>query len=259
MSGKTGLDQGDAERTAKNDAPPLKDKIAWPKALFVDLDNTLYDYTRASTCAGEALAALLTSRYKLDRDEVLQRYQAVSKTEGDETISSGLELRRRRIRQLLDSWPVTADIDEGAFVSAFGTALLSSVVWYQGARSALERFSSIMPVFIITESRDDIGDPILKALGLKSDKWRTLFTYRHNVSKRDGTAFLLALEWTKLKPDDVVMIGDNWTLDILGASRAGIRQIWKSDGKPLPDHAPKGFLGSVNHLHEAESLLLRSS
>lgn len=226
-----------------------------PKALLVDLDNTLYDYARAAARATEALVAILSTRFGLDGREVLERYQAVRESTGDDAVPSGRELRRMRMRRLLDSWPVSAGHKEGPFVEAYEKALLSSVVWYPGAQSALELFASLMPVLIITEVREDVGRQILDALKLRPEKWRALFTYSHRVSKRDGSAFALALEWIRQPPEAVVMIGDNWTLDIIGASLAGIRQLWKSDGRPVPASVPEGFLGAVGHFSEAQGFL----
>jgi FMN phosphatase YigB (HAD superfamily) len=47
------------------------------------------------------------------------------------------------------------------------------------------------------------------------------------VKKPDPRLFLLALENAQTRPEATVVVGDSWTLDVLGAQQAGIRSIWQ--------------------------------
>jgi putative hydrolase of the HAD superfamily len=51
------------------------------------------------------------------------------------------------------------------------------------------------------------------------------------VKKPDPRLFLLALEKAKTRREDAVVIGDSWTLDVLGAQQAGIRSLWLNRGQ----------------------------
>ena len=48
--------------------------------------------------------------------------------------------------------------------------------------------------------------------------------------------FLLALEKAQTRREAAVVVGDSWTLDVLGAHQAGIRSIWLNRRQePCPD------------------------
>ena len=56
------------------------------------------------------------------------------------------------------------------------------------------------------------------------------------VKKPDPRLFLLALEKAQTRPEAAVVVGDSWTLDVLGAHQAGIRSLWLNRGQePCPD------------------------
>jgi putative hydrolase of the HAD superfamily len=56
------------------------------------------------------------------------------------------------------------------------------------------------------------------------------------VKKPDPRLFLLALEQAQIRRDAAVVVGDSWTLDVLGAQQAGIRSIWLNRRQePCPD------------------------
>jgi FMN phosphatase YigB (HAD superfamily) len=53
------------------------------------------------------------------------------------------------------------------------------------------------------------------------------------LSKPDPRIFQIALERLACRPDEVVMVGDSWPADVIGARAAGIEAIWFN-----PDRAP---------------------
>jgi len=225
-----------------------------PAGVLVDLDNTLYDYWGAAARALERFAAEMAEDFGVDAAEVCIRYRALPMLPEYEQIRSGMALRRIRFGRLLASFPEcrTADVEQA--VERYGQCLLRSIEWFAGAREALSALAQRLPVLIVTESREDIARPIMETLGLGD--WRLLCSYAHGVSKRDGGAFRLALEWMDLPADSVAMIGDSWEMDILGAAQAGIRQVWQADeAVPLPEAPPAGFIGRADSFAAACRLL----
>jgi putative hydrolase of the HAD superfamily len=53
------------------------------------------------------------------------------------------------------------------------------------------------------------------------------------VSKPDPRIFQIALDRLECRADEVVMVGDSWAADVIGARAAGINAIWFN-----PDRAP---------------------
>jgi putative hydrolase of the HAD superfamily len=74
--------------------------------------------------------------------------------------------------------------------------------------------------------------------------------------KPNPRIYQAALDRCGLKSEDVLMIGDSWYSDILGAINAGIDQMWIKRGEHTPDDQQKvTFL--VRDLAEAADLLLK--
>lgn len=82
-------------------------------------------------------------------------------------------------------------------------------------------------------------------------------------TKPDRTAFQTCLERLNVDPDQVVFVGDDWNVDICGATDAGIQPIWLKHHKlsrswPEPDRdifAP--VITKLDRLLDIDSILLR--
>lgn len=56
------------------------------------------------------------------------------------------------------------------------------------------------------------------------------------VAKPDPAIFQTALQRLHCAASEVVMVGDSWPADILGATNLGVRAIWLNrHGQPCPD------------------------
>jgi putative hydrolase of the HAD superfamily len=75
--------------------------------------------------------------------------------------------------------------------------------------------------------------------------------------KPDPRIFQVALERLKCRADEVVMVGDAWRSDILGARQAGIRAIWLNRaGLPCPDPTLAWELQALEPLAEVAQAIL---
>ncbi|MEV3857672.1 HAD family hydrolase [Streptomyces sp. NPDC050095] len=54
-------------------------------------------------------------------------------------------------------------------------------------------------------------------------------------TKPDPRAFHAVVDQLGVRPDRVIHVGDDWTCDIVGAVASGIRAIWISRGRQVPD------------------------
>ncbi|MEQ1714670.1 MAG: HAD hydrolase-like protein, partial [Hyphomicrobium sp.] len=59
-----------------------------------------------------------------------------------------------------------------------------------------------------------------------------------------------------VEPGSVVVIGDNWSWDILAASRVGMWQIWVNPPGEAPPPSPDRHLGSIRNFRESPSVLV---
>lgn len=220
---------------------------AWPSAVLVDLDNTLHDYKTAARSVRLGLARLVEGTFGIPREVVLERYQNLIAREEDATCASGHALRLARMRVLLDTWPESHHAQAEPFADFIGSALLDAVRPFDGAIEAYHALDSVGPTIVLTEGYADTQAAIVHRLGLSLGPEKLLATKIHAVRKRDGSAFRLACERLDISAENIVMVGDNWTWDILGAAMAGMWQVWvAADAEDnRRGDPPERFLGRV--------------
>lgn len=230
------------------------------KAVLVDLDNTLHDYNYAAQCAIAGLARVVAKQTGIEEREVVNRYEYLRSSPllNALPINSGYELRRRRIRSVLDSWPLSTKLDEAVLAEDFERNLLASLRLAPNARENLRKISDVCPVIIVTDGWEDIQSRILKELEFDQQEWSICITRSHGVSKHDGSVYKMLLNKLNASPKDILMIGDNWDWDILAAAKFGIATIWISNGKQLLQDRPLGFLGKVDHIGDIFTVLENS-
>lgn len=122
---------------------------------------------------------------------------------------------------------------------------------YPYALDALRRLADLAPV--VTLSNVTCIDADTEDLRQRLAPWVTeLFpSCTLGYAKPDPRAFLAVAERQRVPPASMVHIGDDWTLDVLGALDAGAVPVWISKGRPIPDTSP--FAGR-QHVHTAATL-----
>jgi putative hydrolase of the HAD superfamily len=91
-----------------------------------------------------------------------------------------------------------------------------------------------MPVGVLTNGPPDIQWLKLRQIGLDLGD-TVVISAEVGIGKPDPGAFALALDRLGTRAQDTVMIGDSWERDILGSIRVGMRAVWISSGRQMPD------------------------
>ena len=217
----------------------------WPSAVLVDLDNTLHDYREAASGVRSALAIRIEQEHGVPRDRVLERYEQLIADETDEAFASGRDLRVARMRTLLDTWPETRLAEPASFAEFIEKGLLERIRPFAGALHAFRLVEARGRAMVLTEGYADTQEAIAERLGLSVNRSTFLATKRHNVRKRDGSAFRLACELLQVAADEIVIVGDNWDWDILGAAKTGMWQVWIAPDGQVRSDPPDRYLGRV--------------
>lgn len=228
---------------------------SWPSVVLVDLDNTLHDYRTAAAGVRTALALLLERKHGIPRDLVRTRYEHLVAAETGATFATGYDLRVARLRSLLDTWPQTRGAEHAPFVAVLETALLDGVRPFPGAIEAYRLVESKGRAMVLTEGYADIQSAIAARLGLPVNADAFFASRTHSVRKADGTAFRRACELLRAEAREIVMVGDNWDWDVIGAAKAGMWQVWIGSGDRDRTSAPNGYLGKVAAFRDLPALL----
>ncbi len=228
---------------------------AWPTAVLVDLDNTLHDYRGAARRARSALARSIAERHGVPEHTVLARYEQLLLEEKTAMRASGREMRVARLERLLATWPETRTAEAGALADLLAASLLDGIRAFPGALEAYRTIAERGRTLIVTEGYEDTQRAIAERLGLPTDPAALLVTGASGVTKRDGSAFRVAGELVGAGLEELVMVGDNWTWDILGAAHAGLWQLWVAAPGQLRTELPDRHLGRVSAFSEAPAFL----
>lgn len=220
------------------------------KGISVDLDDTLWPIWPTIEKAEKALhdwlvvnapmaAALFSSPAALRE---IREHMATSKSELKHDMSA---LRRESIRLALYRAGENPLMAEAAFEVFF--AERQRVTLFDDARPALEFLASRFPVVALSNGNADLG-----TIGISSHFRAAISAREFGVGKPDPRIFHAAAGAVDLRPQDMLHIGDDATLDGLGALNAGMQAAWlnRSDNMWPHEAEPHATVATLMELCE---------
>lgn len=212
---------------------------ALPLALSLDLDDTLWPIWPSIERAEKALDDFLREHCP----RTAQRFPVHRMRRLRETIAAEYPqyahdfTRQRRLsleRALRESGDDEAHA-EPAFEAFYATR--NQVEFYPDARDALARLSVRWPLAALTNGNADLA-----RIGIDSHFRCFVSAREHGHAKPDAPIFHHTCERLGVAPADVLHVGDDPLLDVVGARRAGLRSCWINRrrerwpaGLPRPD------------------------
>jgi FMN phosphatase YigB (HAD superfamily) len=218
------------------------------KAISLDLDDTLWPIwptiERAEKVLHEWLvvnapmaAALFSSPSALRE---IRDYMAANRPDLKNDLSA---VRRESIRLALYRAGENPLMAEAAFDVFF--AERQRVTLFEDAQPSLEFLATRFPLVTISNGNADVAQVGLGAY------FRATFSAREfGVGKPDPRIFHAAAGAVELEPEDILHVGDDATLDALGAINAGMQAAWLNRSDHLWPHEqqPHVALGSLTEL-----------
>jgi putative hydrolase of the HAD superfamily len=213
------------------------------RAVLVDLDDTLFDHTRATR---EALARLVADDLEARTwpfEDVLQRHHQILEALHLEVLSGRRtidEARVERFRRLLATF---GGEPPRARASAWAVTYRAAYEghWHpvEGAPAFLVAARAAgLRVAVVTNNSRREQELKLSRCGF-SPLVDTLVTSEEiGVSKPAAAIFEAALDRLGVTASEAVMLGDGWQTDVAGARAMGIRAVWfNRQGLASPDPA----------------------
>ena len=218
------------------------------KAISIDLDDTLWPIWPVIERAEKALhdwlaahapmASALFANPAALRD--IRNEMGNSRPELKHDMSA---LRRESIRLALYRAGEDPLLAEAAFEVFF--AERQRVTLFDDALPALEFLASRFPVVALSNGNAD-----LQRIGLSRFFRAAIHAREFGVGKPDPRIFHAAAGAVDVQPGDVLHIGDDATLDALGALNAGMQAAWLNRGDHPWPHAqePQVMLTELGEL-----------
>jgi putative hydrolase of the HAD superfamily len=194
-----------------------------PRAITLDLDDTLWPVWPAIERAETALHDWLlqhcpntAEQFPLARMRELRAHVA----ERNPQLSHDYCTQRRLSLQqaLRESGDDHAHADT-AYEVFF--AARNEIELYADSLAALRRLAARMPLAALTN-----GNACIQRIGLGEHFQFSLGAREHGAAKPDASIFHAACARLGLPPADVLHVGDDPHMDVLGARRAGLRAVW---------------------------------
>lgn len=201
-----------------------------PRAVFFDLDNTLYDHRRA---AREALSELYRRYGVADTgtpvDEFVRLYFDVNQRMWLKLATGEIDvktLRARRFAELFALAGAAPPADAAAVGRDYFDVYLSYSYALPGAEETLAALRLLLPLGLLTNGFTDIQRPKIARLG-----WEKYFTWvavaeELGVFKPDVAIYEKMCEMAALPARSIIYVGDSPVEDVIAARKLGLRTVW---------------------------------
>lgn len=152
-------------------------------------------------------------------------------------------LRKLSLRAVFTPFGLGEDWVERAYIEYFTAR--NDVECYADALPALERLAAQVPLVSISNGNAD-----LERIGLQRFFQFSVSAREFGTAKPHASIFHTACERLGLQPHEVLHVGDDAELDVLGARDAGLRTAWLNRGDGAWPHpvAPDLTLRDLNEL-----------
>ena len=213
------------------------------RAVLCDLDDTLFDHRHATRQALGELRQAETSLTAWPIEELERRHGLILEElhgevlAGRRTIDSA---RNERFRRLLEAGGADR-VPERTAAAASRYRVAYEGAWrpVPGARELLRAIAgSGRAVAVVTNNKVAEQRRKLEGTGLAPLVSALVTSEEVGEPKPAVRIFEVTLETLGLTAGEVVMFGDAWGTDIVGAAAAGIRAVWFNPrGRTSPDAA----------------------
>jgi putative hydrolase of the HAD superfamily len=208
-----------------------------PLVLSFDLDDTLWAVEPVMTAAEAAMLAWLHERHpevmRVHDGKSMRAMRAEIAAQFPERSHDMTFLRHRALAQMFADAGHPVSHADDAFEVFY--AERNRVKLYPEVATALERLSKRYRLFALSNGNAD-----LKRCGIARWFEGHVTAISAGAAKPDVRIFHRLRDEAGVASDEVLHIGDDPQLDVVGASQAGMQTVWLNrDSKPWPLNLPK--------------------
>jgi putative hydrolase of the HAD superfamily len=223
--------------------------------IFFDLDRTLYDFDKSTRQTFFELYEKFNLKKNgvKDFDDFLDTYHA-------NNLKLWAQYRDGKIKKKflnVERFHVTLlhfGIDDRAFAGRFASEYIlespKKKTLFPGVVEAVEYLHGKYKLHIITNGFDEVQQVKMKANGLNKYFLTITTSEEAGAKKPSEKIFIHALVKAGAGPDESLMIGDDYAVDIEGAKNVGMDQMLFLPGGEKDDYDCTFIIGDMAEIHE---------
>ena len=198
--------------------------------LFIDLDDTLFDFRQASRMSFHETYDLLGyERFFESFEHFLQIYEPRNRELW--VLYGKGEIDKATLNRLRYSYPLEAvGHPDEELAARFCTEALGRIphknVLIPGAIELLEYLHPRYDMFILSNGFQELQSQKMATTGLSKYFKRLILSDEIGINKPNPELFHYALEVSGARKESSIMIGDMFETDIVGAANIGLDQIF---------------------------------
>ncbi len=211
------------------------------RALTLDLDDTLWPVLPALEKADRDVDAYLRQHYPaVARAWPIPAMRALRTEVAAERVDLAHDFTAQRHLTMRRAF-LACGIEEAPIEALWNIyfAARNSVELYVDSLPALERITALRPIASLTNGNAD-----LQMIGIHTHFAHHVCARDTGVAKPDPRIFTAAAEMLGIAPSDILHVGDDPELDVVGARDAGLRTAWINRSR----HPWPGALGPAPDL-----------
>ncbi len=225
--------------------------------LFFDLDHTLWDYDKGARETIKELyeAYQLQEKVAFDVEALQEKFFEVNyQLWADYNIGKidSEYLRTKRFVRIFEELGADIRLIPVNFTSEYVNTCPQKPYVIDGAFDLLDHLTEQFSLHIITNGFEDVQHVKLEKSGLRKYFDEVITSERAGGKKPGKEIFEFALQVSKARIQNSLMIGDNFQTDIIGAKRAGIGQVYYN---PQRVAHQEELTFEIGHLSELKSIL----
>jgi HAD superfamily hydrolase (TIGR01549 family) len=206
------------------------------KALIFDLDDTLWPVVPVIKHAETTLHAWIATQLP----SVVEQYSIDALRERRQALVA------TNLRFSYDLWALRHTLLQQVFGEHGAHPCLADEAMqvFAQARNQVTFFDDVIPALNVFKKNYVLGSisngfADIAAVGLGQHFSVSLAAHQFGCAKPDSKIFRAMIEHLKLSPDELMYIGDDLRLDVLGAQKVGMLATWVNrNGRSLVDTEP---------------------
>lgn len=230
------------------DHPPIK-------AVFFDLDNTLFNQSKAHKTAISQMKEEFKFLFdNIEENRLMEVFNGAEERAIEEFRKGKplVTIRLNRTKEFLESLDLDVEYAD-EFNERFYELYPTFDMEIEGAKQLVRDCSGNYSLGVISNGSKGVQCKKLRALGIEDYFENILLSEEIGIRKPDPGIFLEAIKEMGGNTEECLMVGDSYHSDIVGAKEAGMKACWfnpSNNSYPEEEIVPDFVVESLDEVFE---------